>query len=117
PESRVEADTDVGARGVVEVERQVGVLRPPAGLLAHGVLLRRRAAHEPDLQPGSVHPGLADRRDGTGTALGARGGLQAHEIARQHAIKANLRTIGHGVLLNGVASRLRAPRWCPGNWR
>ena len=60
------------------------------GLLAHGVLLRGRATDEPDLQPGAVHPGLADGSDGARPAAGARGGLRPHHIARQNTVDTNL---------------------------
>jgi hypothetical protein len=58
----VEGDADLGRGSVVEHELQVGVGRPPCGLLLHLLLLLRASTHEAHMQGGAVDPGLADRR-------------------------------------------------------
>jgi hypothetical protein len=59
--ARIEGDTNLGTRRVVEIKIQVRDSAPPACLLARGGAVGGRAADKADLQGGTVHPRLADR--------------------------------------------------------
>ena len=108
---RVELDSDFRIGRVVEVELQVRHLRPPIRLVARNLLLGRRAVDETHAQGRTIHPGLADRRQGArATLCAARGALQPHQFARQKAIDTNFRSIGHMSCLRRWRYRLERRR-------